>query len=68
MIELREHGAAIVLYEGEDQEVLEINNWNTSYHKTISITTKYGRACMSFNVDEFIALAEIFKQLKEHRK
>lgn len=72
MIEVRENGFAIIHkglgYNGDECEELEITNWNTSYVPEIIIRTKKGVERMEFKVDEFIALAEIFKQLKGHRR
>lgn len=72
MIEVRENGFAIIHkglgYNGDECEELEITNWNTSYVSEIIIRTKKGVERMEFKVDEFIALAEIFKQLKGHRR
>lgn len=72
MIEVRKNGFAIIHkglgYNGDECEELEITNWNTSYVSEIIIRTKKGVERMEFKVDEFIALAEIFKQLKGHRR
>lgn len=72
MIEVRENGFAIIHkglgHNGDECEELEITNWNTSYVSEIIIRTKKGVERMEFKVDEFIALAEIFKQLKGHRR
>lgn len=72
MIEVREHGFAIIHkglgYNGDECEELEITNWNSGYVPEISIKTKTGVEKMEFKVDEFISLAEIFKQLKGHRR
>ena len=72
MIEVRKNGLAIIHeglgYNGDDCKELEITNWNTSYVPEIRIKTKTGVESMEFKVDEFIALAEIFKQLKGHRR
>lgn len=72
MIEVRENGFAIIHkglgYNGDECKELEITNWNTGYVSEIIIRTKTGVERMEFKVDEFIALAEIFKQLKEHRR
>ena len=72
MIEVRENGFARIHkglgYNGDECEELEITNWNTSYVSEIIIRTKKGVERMEFKVDEFIALAEIFKQLKGHRR
>ena len=70
MIEVRENGFAIIHkglgYYGDECKELEITNWNTGYVPEIRIKTKTGLEWMEFKVDEFIALAEIFKQLKGH--
>ena len=70
MIEVRKNGFAIIHeglgYHGDECKELEITNWNTSYVSEIRIKTKTGVESMEFKVDEFIALAEIFKQLKGH--
>lgn len=68
MIELRENAIAIVHNKGEYESVMEISNWGGKYVTTISIKTYSGKQTMGFDVDEFIALAEILKQLKQHRK
>lgn len=72
MIEVRENGFAIIHkglgYNGDECEELEITNWNTSDVSEIIIRTKNGVERMKFKVDEFIALAEVLKQLKGHRR
>lgn len=45
-----------------------IRNLNTAYVPTICIKTKTGSKEMDFKIEEFIALAEILKQLKQHRR
>lgn len=72
MIEIRENAIAIVHrglgYNGDKTEELEIRNLGTEWVPKIRITTSSGREEMEFKADEFLALAEIIKQLKQHRK
>jgi hypothetical protein len=72
MIEIRENAIAIVHrglgYNGDKTEELEIRNLGTKWVQMISITTSTGREEMKFKAEEFLALAEIIKQLKQHRK
>jgi hypothetical protein len=72
MIEIRENGIAIVHrglgWFGDKSEELEIRNLGGKWVSMISITTPTGKQEMEFKADEFIAIAEILKQLKQHRK
>lgn len=72
MIEIRENAIAIVHrglgYYGDKTKELEIRNLGTKWVPMISITTPTGRLEMEFKADEFLALAEIIKQLKQHRR
>jgi hypothetical protein len=72
MIKIRENSIAIVYeglgYSGDECTELVIRNLNTAYVPTICIKTKTGSEEMDFKVEEFIALAEIVKQVKQHAK
>ena len=72
MIELREHGVAIVHrgigVHGDETEELFIRNLGTKFTPTIEMSNGYSRCTMEFNAEEIIALAEIIKQLKYKNK
>lgn len=72
MIEIRENAIAIVHrglgYNGDKTEELEIRNLDNKWAPRIRITAPTGWEEMEFKADEFLALAEIIKQLKQHRK
>lgn len=71
MIELREHGVAIVHRglgtDGNQSEELFIRNLGTRFTPTIEMSNGYSRCVMEFKAEEIIGLAEIIKQLK-HKK
>ena len=72
MIELREHGVAIVHREigihGDETEELFIRNLGTRFAPTIEMSNRCSRCIMGFDAEEIIALAEIIKQLKYKNK
>lgn len=72
MIEIRENAIAIVHrglgWFGDKTEELEIKHLGTKWVSKISITTPNGREEMEFKADEFLALAEIIKQLKQYKR
>lgn len=72
MIELRENSVAIVHrglgYDGQRTDELVVKNWNTKWVSTIEIISGNRKCSMTFDADELIAFAEIFKQLRANRR